>query len=106
MILFIMQEGAAGVGDPYQVVGKIRKKILQKEPSRQVLQPFMRMRHIPVQGHIIFEEFFGLLDLPDPQPGEIVNLLLIKNGQRTDFRVKIAGIDKYEIIYRIYKLTN
>ena len=38
-----------------------------------MLQPFMRMRYIPVLRHISFEEFFRFFNFPDPQPGSFVD---------------------------------
>ena len=44
-----------------------------------MLQPFMRMCNVTMLWHIGFKEFFGLLYLPDAEPGGIVDLLLKKN---------------------------
>ena len=44
-----------------------------------MLQSFMRMCYGPVLRHIGFKEFFGFLDLPNAQPGGLVDLLLKKN---------------------------
>jgi len=56
-----------------------------------------------VQGHISFEELFGLFDLPYTQAGVFVDLMLKKNGQVRDFRLMIA--DFRFIIAKKFEIT-
>ena len=44
-----------------------------------MLQSFVWMRDSPVLRHIGLKEIFCFFDLPDAQPGRIVDLMLKKN---------------------------
>jgi len=79
MILFIWQKWFAGVGDLYEFIRKIRKKVLQQKTTGQMLQSFVRMSNVPVLRNIGLKEFFGFFYFPDAQAGAVVDLLLKKN---------------------------
>lgn len=76
---FVGYEWFAGIGNFNQLIRKIREQVLQQKTARQVLQTLVRMGNIPVMRDIAFKELFCFFNLPNTQPGVIVNLMLIKN---------------------------
>ena len=80
MIALIWQVRFTCIRDLDQFIREIREQELQQEAAGKVLQPLMRMRHIPVQGHVATEELFRFLDLPYAEPGMFVDGMLKKIG--------------------------
>src|SRR6185437_10759731 len=66
MIFLARQKRRAGIGDPYLLHRKIRKKIRQQITACQMLPALEWMRYIPFKGNFFQEEGFGLFDKPNP----------------------------------------
>jgi hypothetical protein len=58
------------------------KQVRQQVPARQVLQAFGRVRNIALGRYLLQKKTFLLFYLPYPQPGMLVDILLIKQRHR------------------------
>lgn len=92
MKIFVFQKWFTRIRDTDQVIGKSRKKVPEKKPSGQMLQPFMGMADLAVQRYGFPEEPFTFLNSPYPYPGSIVDSMLKKNGHVLGFNPYFAGL--------------